>query len=137
MAEAETVAFGVPVHAISASTGENLDVLDRYLSANRTVALLGLSGAGKSTLMNRLVGEQRLRVQDVRDDGRGRHTTTHRELIPLPGGGVLVDTPGMRAVSIWDGDGGAVWSRRSRTCTSWPAGAASPIAGTSRSRDAP
>ena len=105
VAEAETVAFGVPVHAISASTGENLDVLDRYLSANRTVALLGLSGAGKSTLVNRLVGEQRLRVQDVRDDGRGRHTTTHRELIPLPGGGVLVDTPGMRAVSLWDGDG--------------------------------
>jgi ribosome biogenesis GTPase / thiamine phosphate phosphatase len=108
VAEAETVAFGVPVHAISATTGQNLDVLERYLSANRTVALLGLSGAGKSTLVNRLVGEERLRVQDVRDDGRGRHTTTHRELIPLPGGGVLVDTPGMRAVSLWDGDGGGL-----------------------------
>ncbi len=108
IAEAESVAFGAPVHAISATTGYNLDVLDRYLSANRTVALLGLSGAGKSTLVNRLIGEQRLRVQDVRDDGRGRHTTTHRELIPLPGGGVLVDTPGMRAVSLWDGDSGGL-----------------------------
>jgi ribosome biogenesis GTPase / thiamine phosphate phosphatase len=108
VAEAETVAFGVPVHAISAGTGENLDVLDRYLSANRTVALLGLSGAGKSTLINRLLNEERLRTQDVRDDGRGRHTTTHRELIPLPGGGVLVDTPGMRAVSLWDGDSGGL-----------------------------
>jgi ribosome biogenesis GTPase len=108
VAEAESVAFGVPVHAISAATGEGLDVLDRYLSANRTVALLGLSGAGKSTLVNRLIGEQRLRTQDVRDDGRGRHTTTHRELIPLPGGGVLVDTPGMRAVSLWEGESGGL-----------------------------
>ncbi len=108
VAEAETIAFGVPVHAISAATGENLDLLDRYLSANRTVALLGLSGAGKSTLVNRLIGEQRLKTADVRDDGRGRHTTTHRELIPLPGGGVLIDTPGMRAVSLWEGEGGGL-----------------------------
>jgi ribosome biogenesis GTPase / thiamine phosphate phosphatase len=105
--EAESIAFGVDVLAISAETGQGLEGIDRHLAGNRTVALLGLSGAGKSTLINRLVGEQRLRTADVRDDGRGRHTTTHRELIALPQGGVLIDTPGMRSVGLWDGDGGA------------------------------
>jgi ribosome biogenesis GTPase len=105
--EAESIAFGVDVVAVSAETGEGLEQIDAHLNGSRTVALLGLSGAGKSTLINRLIGEQRLRTQDVRDDGRGRHTTTHRELIPLPQGGVLIDTPGMRSVGLWDGDGGA------------------------------
>jgi ribosome biogenesis GTPase len=103
--EAESIAFGTDVLAISAATGDGLEALDAHIRGNRTVALLGLSGAGKSTLINRLVGEERLRTQDVRPDGRGRHTTSHRELIPLPSGGVLIDTPGMRSVSMWDGDG--------------------------------
>jgi ribosome biogenesis GTPase len=105
--EAESIAFGVDVLAISAETGEGLDLIQAYTSGNRTVALLGLSGAGKSTLINRLIGEERLATQDVRQDGRGRHTTTHRELIALPGGGVVIDSPGMRSVGLWDGDGGA------------------------------
>jgi ribosome biogenesis GTPase / thiamine phosphate phosphatase len=99
--ETEAIAFGTGIVALSSVTGEGFDQLTRYLTANRTVALLGLSGAGKSTLINRLAGEELLRTQEVRDDGRGRHTTTHRELIPLPDGGVLVDTPGMRAVGLW------------------------------------
>lgn len=105
--EAESIAFGVDVLAVSAETGEGLDGIRAYTTGNRTIALLGLSGAGKSTLINRLVGEERLATQDVRQDGRGRHTTTHRELIALPGGGVVIDTPGMRSVGLWDGDGGA------------------------------
>jgi ribosome biogenesis GTPase len=73
--------------------------------AGRTVALLGSSGVGKSTIVNRLLGEERLRTADVRDwDARGRHTTTHRELVPLPSGGVLIDTPGMREVQLWAGE---------------------------------
>jgi ribosome biogenesis GTPase / thiamine phosphate phosphatase len=105
--EAESIAFGVDVLAVSAETGEGLEGICAYTTGNRTIALLGLSGAGKSTLINRLVGEERLATQDVRQDGRGRHTTTHRELIALPGGGVVIDTPGMRSVGLWDGDGGA------------------------------
>jgi ribosome biogenesis GTPase len=105
--EAESIAFGVDVLAVSAETGEGLERLASHMAGNRTIALLGLSGAGKSTLINRLLGEQRLRTADVRDDGRGRHTTTHRELIPLPDGGVVIDTPGMRSVGLWDADGGA------------------------------
>ena len=105
--EAEAIAFGVDVLAVSAETGEGLEAIRGYASGNRTVALLGLSGAGKSTLINRLIGEERLATKDVRQDGRGRHTTTHRELIALPDGGVVIDTPGMRSVGLWDGDGGA------------------------------
>ncbi|HEY0389396.1 MAG TPA: ribosome small subunit-dependent GTPase A [Gaiellales bacterium] len=105
--QAESVAFGVEVLAVSVATGEGLDRIGGHLEGHRTVALLGLSGSGKSTLINQLIGEERLRTQDVRQDGRGRHTTTHRELIPLPAGGVVIDTPGMRSVGLWDGDGGA------------------------------
>jgi ribosome biogenesis GTPase / thiamine phosphate phosphatase len=104
--EIESVAFGAGVLALSSVTGEGMEKLDPYLAGNRTVALLGLSGAGKSTLINRLTGEELLRTQEVRDDGRGRHTTTHRELIPLPGGGVLIDTPGMRSVGLWGEEAG-------------------------------
>jgi ribosome biogenesis GTPase len=69
------------------------------------VALLGSSGVGKSTIVNRILGEERLRTAEVRkDDSRGRHTTTHRELIPLPQGGALIDTPGMREIQLWAGE---------------------------------
>jgi ribosome biogenesis GTPase / thiamine phosphate phosphatase len=100
--EAEAIAFGVPVHAVSAVTGEAADELRRYLEDNRTVALLGSSGVGKSTLVNRLAGREVLETQEIRADGRGRHTTTHRELVLLPGGGLVLDTPGLRELQLWD-----------------------------------
>jgi ribosome biogenesis GTPase / thiamine phosphate phosphatase len=100
--EAESVAFGVPVHAVSGVTGEGLDAVRRYLTEGRTGALLGSSGVGKSTLVNRLVGEEVLATAELRADGRGRHTTTHRELVLLPGGGLVLDTPGMRELQLWE-----------------------------------
>jgi ribosome biogenesis GTPase / thiamine phosphate phosphatase len=106
LGEAETVAFGVPVHAVSAETGEGVDELRRHFAGDRTVALLGSSGVGKSSLINRLLGEERFRIGDLRADGRGRHTTTHRELVPVPGGGVIIDTPGLRELQLWDADDG-------------------------------
>lgn len=91
---------------ISAATGAGLDDLTPYFGPGRTVALLGSSGAGKSTLANHLTGAG-LATGAVRDgDRRGRHTTTHRELLPLPSGGVLIDSPGLREVGLWQGDDG-------------------------------
>ncbi|HEY9723849.1 MAG TPA: ribosome small subunit-dependent GTPase A [Oscillatoriaceae cyanobacterium] len=107
IAACEAIALGAPVHAVSAATGEGLEVLASYLGTGETVALLGSSGAGKSTLLNRLCGGDRQRTQAVRDgDDRGRHTTTHRELVPLPSGGLLIDTPGMRELAMWGGADG-------------------------------
>lgn len=97
----EGVAFGVPVHVVSAVSGAGLEELEPYLGRGRTVALLGSSGVGKSTLVNRLAGREVLATREVREDGRGRHATTHRELVPLPGGGLLLDTPGMREFQLW------------------------------------
>lgn len=104
VAEAST---GVDVHAVSAATGEGLGELDAYLEPATTVALLGSSGVGKSTLINRLAGEEIHRVAEVREaDEKGRHTTTHRELIRLPCGSLVIDTPGMREIQLWDADAG-------------------------------
>ncbi|HET6853889.1 MAG TPA: ribosome small subunit-dependent GTPase A [Pyrinomonadaceae bacterium] len=103
--EVQAVARGVPVHAISVVTGDGLDDIGQYFKCGHTVALLGSSGVGKSTLINHLAGDDHLKVQTVREhDDRGRHTTTHRELILLPGGGLVLDTPGMRELQLWDGD---------------------------------
>jgi ribosome biogenesis GTPase len=97
---------GVDLHCISATTGVGLAEVMAYDAPGRTLCLLGRSGAGKSTLANALLGEQRLATGEIRSDGKGRHTTTHRELVMLPGGGVLVDTPGLRGAGLWlDGDG--------------------------------
>lgn len=92
----------VPIHAVSALTGDGLETLAPYLSAARTAAMLGSSGVGKSTLLNRLAGLDRQDVAPVReDDDRGRHTTTRRELVPLPQGGLLIDSPGIRELQLW------------------------------------
>ena len=103
--DVQSVARGVPIHAISVVTGDGLDDIAQYFKRGRTVALLGSSGVGKSTLINHLTGDERLKVQTVRehDDG-GRHTTSHRELILLPGGGLVLDTAGMRELQLWNGD---------------------------------
>ncbi|WP_026679090.1 ribosome small subunit-dependent GTPase A [Fictibacillus gelatini] len=104
--EVESIAFGVPIHAISAEQGLGLEQLEPYVKPGKTVALLGSSGVGKSTLINTLLGEPRQEVKDVREeDDKGRHTTTHRELIVLEQGGLLIDTPGMRELQLWEADG--------------------------------
>jgi ribosome biogenesis GTPase / thiamine phosphate phosphatase len=103
LAEVEAIAYGVPVHAVSGVTGEGVEAFEPYLQPGRTVALLGSSGVGKSTLVNLLAGREVLAVQEVREsDERGRHTTSHRELVPLPGGALVLDTPGMRELQLWD-----------------------------------
>lgn len=106
VSDTETAAPGVRVLPVSSATGEGLDEL-RALLATGTSVLLGQSGAGKSTLANALVGEAVQNVHAIRDsDGKGRHTTTTRDLLPLPTGGVLIDTPGLRGVGLWDAEGG-------------------------------
>lgn len=102
VAQAEACSMGAPVHAISATRREGLDLLRPYLGVGQTAALLGSSGVGKSTIINALLGEERLKTNAVReDDSHGRHTTTHRELILLPGGGMVIDTPGLRELQLW------------------------------------
>jgi ribosome biogenesis GTPase len=101
--EVRSLAPAVPVHAISCRSGEDVDVLRDYLGHGRTGALLGSSGVGKSTIVNRLVGHDLMRTQDVRvADSRGRHTSSSRQLVLLPGHGVLIDTPGMRELQLWE-----------------------------------
>jgi len=103
--EVQSVARGVPIHAISVVTGSGLQDIAQYFKHGQTVALLGSSGVGKSTLINYLAGVDHLKVQTVREhDDRGRHTTTHRELVLLPTGGLVLDTPGMRELQLWEGD---------------------------------
>jgi ribosome biogenesis GTPase len=112
MAEAQAVAPGVPVHATTAVTRESptgdviepdVSVVEQYLGAGKTGALLGSSGAGKSTLINALLRMPKLKTAEVRaSDSRGRHTTRHRQLLVLAGRGILIDTPGMRELQLWD-----------------------------------
>lgn len=102
IAQVAAIAAGAPIHTISAVIGQDLAVLDTYLKPGETVALIGSSGVGKSTLTNYLLGHQRQAIQAVReDDSRGRHTTSHRQLLRLPSGALLIDTPGMRELQLW------------------------------------
>jgi len=107
LAAVRAVAGAAPVHVLSNVTGLGVSEIAAYASPGRTVALLGASGVGKSTLANLLAGERLQATQDVRPrDQKGRHTTVARELVLLPGGGVLIDTPGMRALALWESEAG-------------------------------
>lgn len=107
IAEVEAIAAGAPVHAVSALTGEGLDQLLPYLAKGTTSAVMGSSGVGKSTLINALAGKEIMDTGGIReDDDRGRHTTTHRELVLLPNGALVLDTPGMRELGLWNTEAG-------------------------------
>ena len=105
----ESVAIAVPIHPVSNVTGEGVDALDGHLQPGRTVVLLGSSGVGKSSLLNRLAGTELMRTRELASDGTGRHTTTHRELVLLPRGALVIDTPGLRELQFWEGDIGAAF----------------------------
>ena len=109
LTRAERVAMGVNVHVVSAHSGQGLARLNAYLQPGKTVVFLGSSGVGKSSLVNALAGEAVMAVSGIReDDAKGRHTTTHRQLLRLPGGALVIDTPGMRELGMWETDTGLV-----------------------------
>ena len=101
-AEAERVAAGADIVTTSAFEEDGWRSVEPYLAPGKTLAFIGSSGVGKSTLINRLLGKDRLETNGLRNDDKGRHTTTHRELIVLPGGAMVIDTPGMRELGMWD-----------------------------------
>jgi ribosome biogenesis GTPase len=104
LTEVEAIAIDVPIVVLSAVAGQGMTALQPYLQPGQTIALLGSSGVGKSTITNQLKGETVQAVQSVwQGDDRGRHTTTHRQLIPLPSGALIIDTPGMRELQVWSG----------------------------------
>jgi ribosome biogenesis GTPase / thiamine phosphate phosphatase len=107
--QVESVAIGVPVYPISNLTGIGVEELEGMVRPGRTIVLLGSSGVGKSTLLNRLAGTELMRTGAIATDGTGRHTTTHRELVQLPGGALVIDTPGLRELQFWEGDVGAAF----------------------------
>lgn len=105
--QAKIAAGSAPVVAISAKTAAGLDALNAWIKPGLTIGLIGSSGVGKSTLVNRLAGNEDIKTAETRSkDERGRHTTTHRQLFILPGGGILLDTPGMREMQFWDSEQG-------------------------------
>ncbi len=104
--EVEAVAMGAPIHVVSALSGLGCDALRSRIEPGCSAVLLGSSGVGKSTLLNRFAGRELMETREIRvDDDKGRHATTRRELIVLPGGGVLIDTPGLRELQLWDDSG--------------------------------
>jgi ribosome biogenesis GTPase len=106
VAEVTAVAHDAPIRVVAPKAGVGLDAVAEHLPRGRTAALLGSSGVGKSTIINRLVGEDVQKTREVRQaDAKGRHTTTHRELMVLPNGGLIIDTPGMRELQLWETDG--------------------------------
>ena len=103
LTQVERMAAGVSVHVVSAHTGQGLNRLNAYLQPGKTVVFLGSSGVGKSSLVNALAGEEIMAVSAIREeDSKGRHTTTHRQLIRLQSGVMVIDTPGMRELGMWD-----------------------------------
>jgi ribosome biogenesis GTPase len=106
-AEAEAVALGAPVHAVSTYMNSGIEELKKYFKVGHTVALMGSSGVGKSSIINYFLGEEIMKVQELRGDGqKGKHTSTHREMFVLPEGGLIIDTPGMREIQLWDANEG-------------------------------
>lgn len=105
LSEIATVSMGVDVIVCSSENGDGYEAIGAYIRPGETIAFVGSSGVGKSTLINRLLGEEALPTQAIReDDAKGRHTTTHRQLLVLPGGGIVIDTPGMRELQIYTGN---------------------------------
>lgn len=105
--QVESVAIGVDVYAVSCVTKDGLEDIKKYFSKGKTVVFLGSSGVGKSTLVNTLYGEEVMKTSEIREtDSRGRHTTTSRNLIMLPNGAMIIDTPGMRELGMWNAEGG-------------------------------
>lgn len=105
--EVESIAIGVDIHAVSCVIKEGLDDIKKYFSKGKTIVFLGSSGVGKSTLVNTLYGEEVMKTSEIReDDSRGRHTTTSRNLIMLSNGAMIIDTPGMRELGMWDAESG-------------------------------
>ena len=105
IAQVEAIAIDSPIHAVSAREGTGVNELSSYFARGKTGVLIGSSGVGKSTLINRLIGQDKIKTGDVRHgDSKGRHTTTHRELIPLSEGGAIIDSPGMRELQLWCGE---------------------------------
>lgn len=105
--EVRVISPGVSIYPISSLTGEGIDKLYKYLKHGNTITLIGSSGVGKSTLINKLAGEKMMETNEVREyDSKGKHTTTHRQLLLLPTGGLIIDTPGMRELGLWDSSTG-------------------------------
>lgn len=105
--EVTNIAFGVDIHAISNLSGEGIEILQDYFHENKTVVLLGSSGVGKSTLINNLAQENLMKVNELRSNiDKGRHTTTHKQMLVLPKGGLIIDTPGIRELQLWDAEDG-------------------------------
>ena len=105
--QVENIAFGVDVYAISCNTKEGLENIQKYFSKGNTIVFLGSSGVGKSTLMNTLYGKEIMKTSEIREkDSRGKHTTTSRNLIMLPNGAMIIDTPGMRELGMWNAEAG-------------------------------
>lgn len=126
--EVESVAIGVDVYAISTKTNEGLENIKKYFSKGNTIVFLGSSGVGKSTLVNTLYGSEIMKTSEIReDDSKGRHTTTSRNLIMLPNGAMVIDTPGMRELGMWDAEEGVdktfqdverfIWECKFSNCT--------------------